>query len=450
MSQAFEANFDGLPGPTHNYAGLSVGNLASTKHKNLVSNPKEAALQGLEKMKYLADLGIPQGVFAPGDRPNVRALRRLGFGGSDAEVLRSAYLQAPHLLAAACSASSMWTANAATVSPSADSADGRVHFTPANLCNKFHRSLEPPCTSRILKAMFSDAKHFVHHEPLFEGEHFGDEGAANHTRLCRAYGESGLQLFVYGRHAFEEGFAKPQKFPARQTFEASCAVVRSHLLHAEHTVLIQQNPDAIDAGIFHNDVICVGNQNVLFFHEMAFVEQERTIEEITRKFERITNEPLHLIKVSASEVGLRDVVDSYLFNSQLISVGDNKMRLLVPQECMEVQSVRKYLDKLVSLETPITEVKAFDLRQSMRNGGGPACLRLRVVLNQAELASMNPHVLLNESLYEALASWVVKHYRDRMTLEDLSDPELVSEVRTALDELTQMLRIGSVYDFQRM
>src|SRR3954469_13600147 len=129
---AYEVNFDGLVGPTHNYAGLSYGNVASMKHKLSVSNPRQAALEGLEKMKFLASLGVKQAVLPPHERPHLQTLRRLGFSGSDADVLRTAQQRDPTLLAMVSSASTMWTANAATISPSADSEDHRAHFTPAN------------------------------------------------------------------------------------------------------------------------------------------------------------------------------------------------------------------------------------------------------------------------------------------------------------------------------
>ena len=139
MSQTgFEVNFDGLVGPTHNYAGLSSGNVASTSNKGDTSSPKAAAKQGLKKAMSLAELGLKQGVLAPHARPDLKTLRRLGFTGSDTEVIERAGKKAPEILAACYSASAMWTANAATVSPSADSSDGKVHFTPANLNNKFH------------------------------------------------------------------------------------------------------------------------------------------------------------------------------------------------------------------------------------------------------------------------------------------------------------------------
>src|SRR5687768_11173563 len=180
--KAYEVNFDGLVGPTHNYAGLSYGNVASMSHKRSVSSPRQAALQGLAKMKFLADLGVKQAVLPPHPRPDIAALRRIGFTGSDADVLAKVQREDPVLLAAVSSSSSMWAANAATVSPSADTSDGRMHFTPANLVSLFHRSLEAPTTAAVLRAIFNDEKHFAHHPPLPATMHFSDEGAANHTR----------------------------------------------------------------------------------------------------------------------------------------------------------------------------------------------------------------------------------------------------------------------------
>ena len=123
-ASACELNIDGLVGPTHNYGGLSYGNVASQNNCQVASNPREAARQGLAKMKALMDMGFAQAVLAPQERPDVQALRACGFSGSDAQVIEKAAREAMPLLVASCSASSMWTANAATVSPSADTADG--------------------------------------------------------------------------------------------------------------------------------------------------------------------------------------------------------------------------------------------------------------------------------------------------------------------------------------
>jgi succinylarginine dihydrolase len=280
----FEANFDGLVGPTHNYAGLSVGNVASLSNAKNSSSPRQAAKQGLSKMKALHDLGLVQGVLAPQERPDVYTLRRLGFSGSDAQVIANAAKQAPAVFRAVCSASSMWTANAATISPSADTGDGKIHFTPANLTNKFHRSLEPITTGKILQAMFRNPEYFAHHTHLPDNDHFGDEGAANHTRLCSAYGKRGVELFVFGRYAFDNSKPIPKRYPARHTLEACEAVARLHGLDDNHVVYMQQNPDVIDQGVFHNDVIAVGNQNVLFYHQQAFVDTQTKLAELQRGF----------------------------------------------------------------------------------------------------------------------------------------------------------------------
>jgi len=446
--KSYEVNFDGLVGPTHNYGGLSYGNVASQSNSQQASNPREAARQGLAKMKALADMGFKQGVLAPQERPDVAALRRLGFTGSDAEVIQRAAKQAMPLLVASCSASSMWVANAATVSPSADTADGRVHFTAANLNCKYHRSIEHPTTSRVLGAMFADDKHFAHHEALPAVAQFGDEGAANHTRFCRSYGEAGVEFFVYGRSAFDSRYPAPQKYPARQTLEASQAVVRLHGLRDDGVVYAQQNPAVIDQGVFHNDVISVGNGEVLFYHEDAFLETDAVLGQLQAKLANKGGN-FQAIRVPRAAVAVDDAVRSYLFNSQLLSRDDGSMLLVVPEECRSNERVWAYLEQLTQQGGPVKEVKVFDLKQSMQNGGGPACLRLRVALKESELAAVNPGVIMTAPLYDTLLQWVDKHYRDRLGEAELADPQLLVECRTALDELTQILKLGSVYPFQR-
>ncbi|WP_447553650.1 N-succinylarginine dihydrolase [Vreelandella sp. EE22] len=439
-----EVNFDGLVGPTHNYAGLAAGNLASQRHEGLAANPKEGALQGLSKMKSLMEAGYAQGVLPPQQRPDIGALRDLGFSGSNSEVLASAARKAPQLLRAVCSASSMWTANAGTVTPSLDAPDGRVHFTPANLQSSFHRFLEPQTTGRVLQAIFHNEQHFAHHPALPATPAFSDEGAANHTRLCGEHGEPGVHLFVYGRKTFG-GQHEPKRYPARQTLEASQAVARQHGLIDAQTVFAQQHPDAIDAGVFHNDVIAVGNGSVLLYHEMAFLDEQATLDELRAKM----TTPLIPVRVPVEAVSLEDAVASYLFNSQLLSNPDGSMTLVVPGECQENEAVwRTVQDYLLAGNNPISEVMVKDVKQSMRNGGGPACLRLRVVLTEAERAALSGRVLLDTALYEDLTAWVNRHYRDRLAPNDLADPQLANESLTALDELTQLLRIGSVYPFQ--
>ncbi|MBB5016989.1 succinylarginine dihydrolase [Chitinivorax tropicus] len=444
---AFEANFDGLVGPTHNYAGLSFGNVASTSNEKAASNPKLAAKQGLEKMKALHDLGFKQGVLAPHERPSVEHLRVLGFSGTDAEVIRKAAQAAPTILAACSSASTMWTANAATVSPSGDTADRRVHFTPANLNNKFHRSIEHPTTGRILKAMFADERHFAHHAALPAQMHFGDEGAANHTRFCASYDAPGVEFFVFGQAAFDTRYPRPSRFPARQTLEACHAIARLHGLSDAQVVFAQQDPNTIDAGVFHNDVISVGNRQVLFHHQRSFVDQQQVLAELERKLAAVGGQFV-AIEVPEQAVSVEEAVKSYLFNSQLLSKPDGNMIIVVPEECRQLAPVWSYLESMTQSGGPIDEIKVFDLKQSMQNGGGPACLRLRVALSEVELAAVNPKVLMSDTLFATLNQWVDKHYRDRLTGADLGDPQLLIECRTALDELTRILGLGAVYPFQ--
>ena len=441
-----EFNFDGLVGPSHNYAGLSFGNVASFNNVKSDSNPRLAALQGLAKMRALAARGFAQGLLPPQMRPNFALLRSLGFTGNDAEVISKAFRTSPAILACAYSASPMWTANAATVSPSADTADGRCHFTTANLNSKLHRSYEHTQTTKTLRTLFADAAHFAVHEALPSSPAFGDEGAANHARLCREHGAAGVEVFVYGRVEFDPNAVAPKKFPARQTLEASQAVARLHDLEATRTVFLQQDPDVIDQGVFHNDVVSVGNGNVLFYHQQAFLDETASLAALTQAMHSVGTTFVP-VRVDAAEVSVQDAVKSYLFNSQLITKADGKMLLVVPQECQENQAVATYLQQLCASGGPIDELLSFDLRQSMRNGGGPACLRLRVALTPAEAKAMHQGVLMTEDLYAKLVPWVERYYRDRLAPADLADPQLALEVQAALEALCTILDLPGLYSF---
>jgi len=442
MREEMEVNFDGIPGPTHNYAGLSPGNLAAEKHARMIANPREAALQGLAKMRALAARGIPQAVLPPHERPDVQALRQLGFTGRETDVIAQAARDAPQLLAACSSAAAMWTANAATVSPSADAADRRVHFTPANLIANLHRSLEAETTTRLLRTIFADDSKFIVHAPLPAASQFGDEGAANHTRFATDEA-AGVEMFVYGRSALSSA-PTPHRYPARQTREASEAIARRHGLDPTRAMFVQQSPAAIDAGVFHNDVIAVGSGNVLFCHERAFVDQPRVVEELRRIVPEFKP-----IVVTDHELSVADAVATYIFNSQLIARGDGRFLLVAPAECKTHADARALLDRLVTGDSPIAEVLTFDLRQSMQNGGGPACLRLRVALTPAERASVRANVFLDATLADALEAWIHRHYRDRLAPADLADPALLDESRRALDELSALLKLPAIYPFQR-
>lgn len=439
-----EINFDGLIGPTHNYSGLSFGNIASMGSKEAISNPQAAALQGLEKMKILAQLGIPQGILPPHERPYVPILRSLGFHGRDHEILQCVAKEAPYLLSACSSAAAMWAANAATISPSADTLDKHVHITPANLCSKFHRSFEPATTKRIFQAIFSDSNFFKVHDPLPASEFFADEGAANHIRLCSNHSTRGVELFVFGRSASQNSSINPKQFPARQTEEASQAIARLHRLPPDNIIFVLQNPQAIDLGVFHNDVISVGNENLFFYHELAFCKTDELIDTIRSKIDDMI-----FLKVFDHQVSLNEAVRTYLFNSQIVTLPSGFMALIAPTECQESSNVSTYLnDLLQQSDHPIKQVIYVNLKESMQNGGGPACLRLRIALNSNEYAAINPNVLLTDQLYKTLKEWILRHYRDRLSPSDLADPLLLEESCRALDELTKILQLGNIYAFQ--
>lgn len=438
-----EVNFDGLIGPTHNYSGLSQGNLASQSNALQVANPRDAALQGLDKMTALLDRGFVQGFFPPQQRPRLDLLRKLGFSGSDKKILNGVARTQPSLLSLVYSASSMWAANAATVTASKDTLDGRVHFTPANLLTTPHRAIEHEETTHCLRTLFADETHFCVHPTLPSIAVFGDEGAANHNRLCLTHGGEGLYVYVYGR---ESGAPANLQFPARQTRLASEAVARQHGL-ADNAVFLPQSTTAINAGAFHNDVVAVANESVLFYHQDAFACGLEQLHETAARQDLTLCD----IQVANADVSLNDAVQSYLFNSQLLTrPNSTEMLLIAPQECELNPRVHSYLKTLVQdTSNPIADVRFLNLKQSMRNGGGPACLRLRVVMNSAERAACHPAFLLDQAKIEQLRQWVTTYYRDRLCPDDLADPQLLDESYTALEALTAMLGLGSYYHFQR-
>jgi succinylarginine dihydrolase len=442
MAHGTELQFDGLVGPTHNYAGLSPGNVASAAHAGEASNPRAAAHQGLAKMRFVRDLGVAQAVLPPHDRPSLAALRRLGFHGKDEEVLASAAAGDGFALRLCSSASAMWTANAATVAPSADTADGRVHLTPANLQQMFHRAIEPATTTRVLRAVFADLARFVVHDALPGGGQFADEGAANHLRLETSRGAA--HVFAWGRGAWG-AFAGPKAHPARQTREASAALARLHRLDAARCLFPQQHPDGIDAGAFHTDVLAVGNGRFLMLHELAFADGAGVVDALRARL----GEELFVVQASRAELPVDRAVAAYPFNSQVLTRPDGSMAIVAPSDAKDDDQARALLERAAGGASPVRAVHYLDVRQSMHNGGGPACLRLRVPLTGDEAAALGANVVVTDPLLDALGAWVDRHYRDRLVAADLADPALAQEGMRALDELTQLLELGSIYDYQR-
>jgi succinylarginine dihydrolase len=438
----FEANFDGLVGPTHNYAGLSQGNIASQSNAQAVSRPRRAALQGVAKMRAVAGLGFVQGFLPPHERPAIWALRAGGLVGNDEQVLAAAARENPLLLARACSASAMWTANAATIAPAHDTDDGRLHAVVANLRAMPHRSIEPPQTLRTLRALFHDSRRFEVHPALDPAGAFGDEGAANHTRLV-AGNAPGIHFFVHGARA-AEGRA-PTRHPARQTLEASHEVARLLRVPSARCVHAQQSPEAIDAGVFHNDVICVGSGGTLLFHEDAFLESAATIAAL----ERAVGAGFRPLVVHRDELSVAEAVSTYLFNSQLLSSPDGHQILVCPLEVREHPRACAVVDRILGdPSSPVKTVAYLDVRESMRNGGGPACLRLRVPLDEADRAALHPGFLLSPERIAWLQGWIERHYPEELRPSDLCDPKLLRHSRDALDELTRWMGVGAIYPFQ--
>lgn len=413
-----EINFDGIIGPSHNYAGLSPGNLAATRNRGLTAHPRAAALQGIAKMRANLRLGLAQGILLPHARPDRRWLASLAAEYEHA---------APHLQAQAMSASAMWAANAATVSPAPDTADGRCHLTVANLATMPHRSHEWPETLAQLRLAFADPA-FAVHEPI--PPPFGDEGAANHMRLAASHDTPGVEVFVYG--------ISGGPFPARQHPDASYAIARRHGLDPARTLFVQQSEEAIAAGAFHNDVVAVANGRVLFAHEHAFADKERFYDEL-----RAALPEVEIVEVSAAEVSLADAIASYLFNAQLVTLPSGETALIVPEEARETSSVWAWLEAHVAGNGPIRQVEVVDVRQSMANGGGPACLRLRVV---ADPATVDPRFLVDEARLDLIASVVETHWPEAIGSDEIADPALVARIEAAHRALLKALETVELID----
>jgi succinylarginine dihydrolase len=447
--QIYELNVDGLVGPTHHYGGLSLGNLASTANAFSWSNPQAAARQGLAKMRLLHQMGLKQALLPPHQRPNLHLLSQLGFCGTPVQQITKASRQAPKLLSICYSAASMWTANTATVSSSLDTEDQRVHLTAANLVSKLHRYQEADFSSYLLGKLFHDERYFVHHPVLPKSSITADEGAANHSRLCAQHSESAVNLFVYGRCAMNSAnkVKGPVKYPARQTLEASQAIARNHQLNPQQVVFACQNPKAIDQGVFHNDVIALANESLLLIHQEALVQQADSL----HKLQTAANFPLQIIEISKERMSITDAVNSYFFNSQLITIPNTcEMVLIAATECETNPVIKTLIDELVADSTnSITTVHYLDLKQSMRNGGGPSCLRLRIPLTEQELQVVHQGILVDDALLDSLDSWVMRHYRSQLHANDLADPQLTNECLTALDELSELLQLRAIYPFQR-
>ncbi len=431
-----EINIDGIVGPTHHFGGLGVGNIASMEHQEQRSHPRQAALEGLQKAWLVASMGVPQYVFLPPVRPSLDWLTQLGFHGALEQQLAETRASTSRVLSAAFSSAFMWMANAATVTASCDSTDGQLHCTPANLISSWHRASEARERAPQLESLLAKIASKQIHLPLPSIMPLRDEGAANHMRLCDASGRDGFNLFVYGVDEDVLAGTQPSRFVARHTKAASQAIARRHRLHADRTFFIQQHPRAIDAGAFHNDVVATSCDHMLLHHEFAFVNAASELKRLESAFESTCEMPLLRIQVNETELPLADAVRSYFFNSQIVKptgAGSRALTaryvLICPHHCQEVQAAAKLIERLLSDDdVPIDDVRFVQLSESMANGGGPACLRLRMMLDESEMSLLSSQMRLTEPLFERLSAAVEKFYPAVLCADDFCNPQFVAEL----------------------
>lgn len=430
-----EVQADRIVGPTHHFAGLGVGNVASAEHAWQPSNPAAAALQGLDKMRLVARLGVPQVILPPHPRPHTDLLLSLGFGDEPGERWSLAAKENPSLLSAAFSCSAMWTANAATVAPGVDCSDRHTHLVVANLSASVHRAIESEQTLADLRYVFGSIASV--HPPLLGGTPLRDEGAANHMRLAGTFASQGLHLFVHGDQSPES-----QKHFARHTLKASRAIARVMGLSEENTFHFKQHPKAIDAGAFHNDVVAASHLDTFIHHEDAFYEPDEALERLRQQFREKTGFALKHIVVTGEQLPLEEAIGTYLFNSQLVSApAESRPVLICPAEVEQSVSARRLVNDWIDSGL-IAGVHYVDLKLSMSGGGGPACLRLRVPIEASQLNQLPASSLWTEDLDHDLRALIHQSYPTHVTIDELADLEFIQQARIATETIRRRIIDG--------
>ena len=179
------------------------------------------------------------------------------------------------------------------------------------------------------------------------------------------------------------------------------------------SLLWQQSPAGIDAGAFHSDVLAVGNEDLLVLHEQRSSTTKLLLSELRARL----GPGFTAIVASEAELPAAEAVRAYPFNSQLLTLPSGKMTILAPRETERAPSARAFLERVVEQAPAVESLHYIDVNASMKNGGGPACLRLRVVLEDEERAAIRARVFFDDALGAELESWVRRHYRDRLTQE---------------------------------
>ncbi len=439
-----EIIFIGIPGPTHHYGGLSVDNIACGISHGDISHPAQAALQAIALAGLLLKLGITVAIMPPQLRPHLPLLRKALDGDEaavdDAQLIAQAVIKAPRLLEIASSSSAMWLANAATVTQPEDSSDGLLHITIANLYSNLHRRIEADEHYRIIKKIFANVPRVAVHKPLAGEDDLRDEGAANHMRLAPSHDSAGLNIFVYGT---DDNPRDPQN--ARQTLAASQAIIASHKLFDNAAICLKQSPEAIENGVFHNDVIAVANENFLLVHEDSYSLGAADINHIAECYAERTGFAANLRIIKRNELTLEEAVASYFFNSQLLTLSDGGMALIAPQETKELHNEKSWrlLQSLVDDKAnPITQLHSIDLKQSMKNGGGPACLRLRVPVDEEQLAALRlaTKVVVDEEILQQMEKIIRKYYPQKLTASEINH-DLYLLCATIIQEINNCLEL---------
>jgi succinylarginine dihydrolase len=232
-------------------------------------------------------------------------------------------------------------------------------------------------------------------------------------------------VFVYGL----SGGA----YPARQHVEASQAIARLHRLDPDRMMFAQQSEEAIAAGAFHNDVVAVANERVLFAHEQAFADKGGLLAALDARVPGF-----EYVEVAAADVPLADAIRSYLFNAQLVTTPDGQPTLIVPGEARETPSVWRWIERHVAGNGPIRRVEVVDVRQSMANGGGPACLRLRVV---ADPDTVDPRFIVDEPKLDSIAEVIRSHWPEQIHHSELQQPALLAEIEAARTALLSAIGV---------
>ncbi len=418
-----EAQIDRVVGPTHHFGGLGVGNVASKMHAGQASNPQAAAFQGLDKMRLVAGLGVPQLILPPQPRPDFHLLTAFGYRGTPAEILQNVLDDDPSVLSAAASCSAMWTANAATVTPSCDSDQGTLMMTVANLSASLHRSIEATVTRKELGRLFNTGVEV--RDALPGGASMRDEGAANHMRLSSPDGQFGVNVFVHG-----DGQPEPHLHWPRQTLATGKAIARGHGLKENDVFHLKQHPDAIDAGAFHNDVVAMSHQDLLIHHESAFAPESRSeMSRLQSRFQEVVERPLRVLSIASDELTLEDAINTYFFNSQVISTsnsGKTSWSILCPVQVQRHTGANQLIQRLCA-EDVFDAVHFVDLGQSMDGGGGPACLRLRVPISKHKLVRLAESAFWTETLDSDLRDIISDRYPRKLQLADLADAEICQQ-----------------------